>query len=61
MEEVVSSNLTRSTKTSQRLTVPPPAKHVITGVQLESKPNLMHGQREASSRRINSGSGAVTF
>ena len=44
MEEVVSSNLTRSTKTFQTLTVPFPAKHVVTGVQLESKPNLMHGQ-----------------
>ena len=44
MEEVVSSNLTRSTKTFQTLTVPLLAKHVVTGVQLESKPHLMHGQ-----------------
>ena len=44
MEEVVSSNLTRSTKTFQTLTVPQPARHVITGVQLESKRHLMHGQ-----------------
>ena len=44
MEEVVSSNLTRSTKTFQTLTVPQPATHVITGVQLESKLHFIHGQ-----------------
>ena len=37
MEEVVSSNLTRSTKTFQTLTVPSPVKNVVAGVQLESK------------------------
>ena len=40
----MSSNLTRSTKTFQTLTVPLPAKNVLAGVQLESKPYLMHGQ-----------------
>jgi hypothetical protein len=37
MEEVKGSNPFRSTKTFQALTVPQSAKHVITGVQLESK------------------------
>src|SRR5260370_18323589 len=44
MEEVDGSNPSRSTTTFQILTVPKPATHVITGVQLESKPHLMHGQ-----------------
>jgi hydroxyacyl-ACP dehydratase HTD2-like protein with hotdog domain len=40
MEEVVSSNLTRSTKTFQTVTVPQPAENVVAGVQLESKPTF---------------------
>ena len=37
MEEVVSSNLTRSTKTFQTLTVPLIAQNAVTGVQVEPK------------------------
>jgi hypothetical protein len=44
MEEVDGSNPSRSTTTFQTLTVLQPAKHVITGVQLESKPKMMYGQ-----------------
>ena len=40
----MSSNLTRSTTTFQTLTVSRPAKNVITGVQLESKTPVQHGQ-----------------
>ena len=43
MEEVESSNLSRSTTTFQRLTVPRLAKRVVPGVQLESKPPLSLG------------------
>ena len=44
MEEVIGSNPIRSTKTFQTLSPPYPAKYLVTGVQLESKPILMHGQ-----------------
>ena len=44
MEEVDGSNPSRSTTTFQTLTVPFSATNVLAGVQLESKPILMHGQ-----------------
>jgi len=40
MEEVVSSNLTRSTKTFQTLTLPLVTENVVAGVQVESKNGL---------------------
>ena len=48
MEEVVGSNPTRSTKIPQTLTAHPVPGSVVAGVQLESKPHLMHGQPWAS-------------
>ncbi len=53
MEEVVSSNLTRSTKTFQILSAPEPAKNVASGVQVDSKRDAGNkGQTTTHSRQF---------
>ena len=48
MEEVVSSNLTRSTKTFHRVTVPPPARTWLPESNWSPNPKLNHGRPWAS-------------